>query len=115
MAFEFQFGTQQQLDDAVAAAREGITIHLSPSKIGSDTVTAGDFANYFDMEFVPVGDPGNVDDDTGYGAVPYSYRIGKYEVSRAMIEAYNANSGGPTITCDMTSRGGNGPTNPPPE
>ena len=33
MAFEFQFGTQQQLDDAVAAARTGVVLHLSPSKI----------------------------------------------------------------------------------
>lgn len=33
MAFEFQFGTQQQLNDAVAAANDGIILHLSPSKV----------------------------------------------------------------------------------
>jgi len=33
MAFEFQFATQQQLNDAVSAAKGGIILHLSPSKI----------------------------------------------------------------------------------
>jgi formylglycine-generating enzyme required for sulfatase activity len=33
------------------------------------------------MDFVPVGNAGNTADDTGYGAVGYNYRIGKYEVT----------------------------------
>jgi formylglycine-generating enzyme required for sulfatase activity len=32
---------------------------------------------------VPVGDAGNAADATGYGAVAYHYRIGKYEVTNA--------------------------------
>jgi sulfatase modifying factor 1 len=32
-------------------------------------------------ETVPVGNPGNKPDSTGYGAVAYEYRIGKYEVT----------------------------------
>ena len=32
-------------------------------------------------ETVPVGNPGNDADRTGYGAVDYEYRIGKYEVT----------------------------------
>jgi len=32
-------------------------------------------------ETVTVGNPGNVADATGYGAVPYAYRIGKFEVT----------------------------------
>jgi formylglycine-generating enzyme required for sulfatase activity len=32
-------------------------------------------------ETVPVGDPGNKADSTGFGAVAYEYRIGKYEVT----------------------------------
>lgn len=32
---------------------------------------------------VPVGDPGNAADSTGYGAVAYSYKIGKFEVTNA--------------------------------
>ncbi|MHC4445613.1 MAG: SUMF1/EgtB/PvdO family nonheme iron enzyme [Planctomycetota bacterium] len=35
------------------------------------------------MQWVLVGDAGNLSDDTGYGAVSYSYRIGKYEVTNA--------------------------------
>ena len=34
-------------------------------------------------ETVPVGDPGNKADTTGFGAVAYEYRIGKYEVTNA--------------------------------
>ncbi|MDC1406114.1 PEP-CTERM sorting domain-containing protein [Akkermansiaceae bacterium] len=33
MAFEFQFGNQTDLDAAVAAANNGIILHLSPSKV----------------------------------------------------------------------------------
>jgi formylglycine-generating enzyme required for sulfatase activity len=32
---------------------------------------------------VPVGDPGNKADSTGFGAVAYEYKIGKYEVTNA--------------------------------
>jgi len=34
-------------------------------------------------ETVPVGNPGNAADSTGYGAVAYEYKIGKYEVTNA--------------------------------
>jgi formylglycine-generating enzyme required for sulfatase activity len=33
------------------------------------------------IDLVPVGNPGNAADDTGYGAVGYNYQIGKYEVT----------------------------------
>jgi sulfatase modifying factor 1 len=33
------------------------------------------------IEWVTVSDPGNAADTTGYGAVPYEYQIGKYEVT----------------------------------
>ncbi len=33
------------------------------------------------LETVPVGNPGNVDDNTGRGGVDYEYNIGKYEVT----------------------------------
>jgi sulfatase modifying factor 1 len=33
------------------------------------------------IDWVTVGDPGNANDDTGYGAVGYEYQIGKYEVT----------------------------------
>ena len=60
-----------------------------------------------EYEFVTVGNPGNSADDTGFGAVAYAYNIGKFEVSRGMIEQANA-AGNLGITMeDMTSRGGN--------
>ena len=67
------------------------------------TITTDSFTD-FDMDFAEVGDTTNVDDglsgSTAYGAVSYEYRMGVNEVSEAMIDAYNANSGGPTITKD---------------
>jgi len=41
-----------------------------------------------EMEWVTVGDAGNAADDTGYGAVDYEYRIGKYEVTNAQYCAF---------------------------
>lgn len=32
---------------------------------------------------VPVGDPGNTPDTTGYGSVGYTYNIGTYDVTAA--------------------------------
>jgi len=40
------------------------------------------------IEWVTVGDPGNAADDTGYGAVAYTYRIGKYEVTNAQYAEF---------------------------
>ena len=68
--------------------------------------------NAFTMEFVTIGNPNNVADTTGSpnpaGSVAYTYNIGKYEVSRDMINKANtAGSLGITMQ-DMTSYGGNG-------
>jgi formylglycine-generating enzyme required for sulfatase activity len=35
------------------------------------------------LQFVTVGNPGNAADSTGYGAVPYTYRMGMYDVTTA--------------------------------
>ena len=46
-------------------------------------------AGTFPIDLVPVGDPGNVADPaTGYGAVPYSYQIGKYDVTTSQYAAF---------------------------
>lgn len=37
---------------------------------------------------VPVGNPGNAADVTGFGAVSYAFQIGKYEVSNAQYAAF---------------------------
>ena len=74
--------------------------------ININLVQADDFTG-FTMNFVDIGNAGNAADDTGYGDVGYNYRIGTYEVSGMMIDAYNANSGGPAISMD--ARGVNQP------
>ena len=72
----------------------------------SSPATGDDFGggeHAFTIEFVTIGAPGNPPDTTGdpnpAGAVPYVYRIGKYEISERMIDAANA-LGGLGITKD---------------
>jgi formylglycine-generating enzyme len=59
--------------------------------------TFGSGANTFDIEFVTIGNPGNAADTTGEpnpaGSVPYTYRMGKFEVSEQMIDEANAEGG----------------------
>lgn len=78
--------------------------------------TFGSDANTFTMDFVTIGNAVNAPDDTGYGRVDYIYQMGVNEVSRGMINAYNAlipEHGGPTLTMsDMTPFGGNGANRP---
>ena len=40
-------------------------------------------ADALNIKTVPVGDPGNAADTTGYGAVAYQFSIGKYDVTNA--------------------------------
>lgn len=75
--------------------------------------TFGTGGNQFAMDFVPIASGLEAEsipqNSVFYGAVPYDYRIGKHEVSRGMITAYNALGGGPVITLEnMTDFGGNG-------
>jgi len=82
----------------------------------ASTVVFGSGANQFSMEFVTIGNAGNAGDNTGNpvpaGDVGYVYEIGKFEVSRDMIDKAN-NAGGLGITMlDMSSIGGNGPDQP---
>jgi formylglycine-generating enzyme len=54
----------------------------------------GSGANSFAIDFVSIGNPGNPADTSGSpnpaGAVAYSYRMGKYEISEQMIDKANA-------------------------
>jgi sulfatase modifying factor 1 len=52
--------------------------------------TFGSGANTFDINFVNIGNAGNAADTTGYGAVPYDYRIGKFEISQDVIDKATA-------------------------
>lgn len=75
----------------------------------------GSGANSFEIDFVKIGQPGNVADTTGVpnpaGAVPYEYRIGKYEISETMIEKANAQSAadGAALGITKDTRGPNKP------
>ena len=76
--------------------------------------TFGSGANQFTMEFVTIGNPGNVADTTGSpnpaGSVAYTYNIGKYEVSRDQID--KANKAGNLRITYNTQWGGTGANKP---
>jgi formylglycine-generating enzyme required for sulfatase activity len=66
----------------------------------ADAFGAG--TNTFALDFVNIGNAGNAADTTGYGAVPYEYRIGKYEISQDAIEKATA-SGMANVTAGAWS------------
>jgi len=80
------------------------------------TESFGSGANAFTMQFVTIGNPGNAADTTGSpnpaGSVAYTYNLGKYEVSRGMINKANAEGGLGITLFDMTNFGGNGVNRP---
>ena len=49
---------------------------------------AGSLAIAVEISTVPVGNAGNLQDDTGFGAVAYNYRIGTTEVTNAQYTAF---------------------------
>ena len=78
--------------------------------------TFGSGANAFTIEFVTIGNPGNAADTTGnpnpVGSVAYTYNIGKFEVSRDMVNKANSEGGLGITMYNMTSFGGNGVNRP---
>jgi formylglycine-generating enzyme required for sulfatase activity len=40
------------------------------------------------VQFVTVGDPGNAPDTTGFGAVPYTYQMGEFDVTAAQYTQF---------------------------
>ncbi len=103
---------------AMSALAIGAFVDGSEAK--ASIVTFGSGPNTFRIQFVEIENPGNSGDSTGFpyaaGAVPYTYRMGKFEVSRDMVEKYNGNFGtsnGLAITLDdMSAYGGNGRDQP---
>jgi formylglycine-generating enzyme required for sulfatase activity len=79
-----------------------------PQEALADTFGSG--ANTFEIEFVPIGNPGNPADTTGTpdpaGQVAYAYRMSKYEISEDMINKA-VTLGGLNINHD--NRGANKP------
>ncbi len=68
---------------AVATVAVAVSAQANPPNLpnGYDVfnMPSGDVS----LQFVTVGDPGNVADTTGYGSVPYVYQMGEYDVTAA--------------------------------
>jgi formylglycine-generating enzyme required for sulfatase activity len=62
----------------VAVFFTAFTLIIQPSVQAETFGTSG---NEFTIDFVNIGNTGNAADTTSYGAVPYEYRVGKYEIS----------------------------------
>jgi len=54
------------------------------------TDTFGTGANQFTLDFTAIGNAGNAADNTGYGSVGYTYRMGTYAISQNQIDAATA-------------------------
>jgi len=80
------------------------------------TETFGSGANQFTIDFVTIGNPGNAADTTGspnpVGSVGYIYNLGKYEISRDLINKANNEAGLGIAMRDMSNYGGNGAYRP---
>ena len=87
---------------------------LSGISVQAQTITEtfGSGANQFSIEFVQIGNPGNAADTTGFGAVSYSFNMGKYEINRDLIAKANSAVGLGISLFDLTSSGGNGTNRP---
>jgi len=64
--------------------------------------TFGTGANTFTIDFVGIGNTSNEADTTNYGAVPYAYRVGTYEISQDAITKATA-SGMANVTAGAWS------------
>jgi hypothetical protein len=58
---------------------------------GGTTETFGTGSNSFTIDFVKIGYPNNSNDWTGFGWVPYSYRMGKYTISQRQVKLAGRN------------------------
>ena len=67
---------------AVVALLAAFTLSIQTS-VRADTFGSG--TDTFTIDFVRVGSAGNAADTTGYGAVPYEYRVGTYEVTQDAV------------------------------
>ncbi|MCE2809173.1 MAG: hypothetical protein LW850_02100, partial [Planctomycetaceae bacterium] len=102
---------------SIAGILVGMTTSLA---VQAAVVSFGSGANQFNMDFVPIGNPGNAPDTTGNpspaGSVAYTYQMGKFEVNRDMIIKYNSRYGNANSLAislaDMSPYGGNGINKP---
>ena len=73
----------QTLMPFVAVLFAAVTLSIQPSA-QADT-WGGGTTNEFTVDFVRISQTNNTADTTGYGAVPYNYRVGTYEISQLQI------------------------------
>jgi formylglycine-generating enzyme required for sulfatase activity len=66
----------------VAALFAAFTLNIQPAAQADMFGTSG---NEFTIDFVNIGNTSNAADTTGYGAVPYEYRVGTYEITQDAI------------------------------
>ncbi|MCX6877914.1 MAG: SUMF1/EgtB/PvdO family nonheme iron enzyme [Verrucomicrobia bacterium] len=70
------------------AVLAGVSL-VTPALAATTTDPFGTGGNAFTMNFVDIGNPGNTNDNTGYGGVANSFRMSTYEVSEDMIDKAN--------------------------
>ncbi len=73
----------QMLMPFVAVLFAAATLAIQTS-VQADTFGGGT-TNEFTVDFVSISQTNNLADTTGYGAVPYNYRAGTYEISQLQI------------------------------
>ena len=66
----------------------GLRQAIAWSAVLASTLSCGRAAEATTLDWVTVGNPGNANDSTGYGAVGYTYRIGTYEVTNGQYAAF---------------------------
>jgi len=94
-----------------------VALFLSALSIRAQTITQtfGSGANAFSIDFVKVANPGNApntDTIQSVGSVAYTYNIGKYEVSRDIINKANVFGSLGITLGDLSNYGGNGLNRP---
>ena len=72
----------QMFPSIVVVLFAAVALSIQPS---AQADTFGTSGNEFTIDFVNIGNTGNAADTTSYGAVPYVYRAGKYEITQDAI------------------------------
>jgi len=95
-----------------------VVLMFAVSSVVHSQIITQNFGAGFSIDFVRIGNAGNTADTSGNpnpaGAVSYTYNIGKYEISRDMINKANTAAGLGIALADFSSMGGNGANRPAP-
>lgn len=74
---------KKRMESLVVAAILIVFTFATQSSAQADTFGSG--SNTFTIDFVNIGNAGNVADTNGYGSVPYEYRVSTYEITQDAI------------------------------